>query len=403
MKLLQINSVINFGSTGRIAEEIGQLAITLGWESYIAYGRNDRASQSKKIRIGTEWDLKIHGLKTRLFDRHGFGSTKATKKLIIEIEKLKPEIIHLHNIHGYYINIELLFNYLSQTTIPIVWTFHDCWPITGHCVYFDFVGCKKWKEHCDKCPQKNTYPSSVFRDNSFYNYDIKKKLFNSVSSLTLVPVSDWLADIIKESFFRKYPVEVIHNGVDTSIFRSSNVDKVKNKYDLANKFVILGVASVWDSRKGLNDFLELNTRLMSNEVIILIGLTLKQKKSLPNNIIGIERTENISELVEFYSTADVFVNPTWEDNFPTTNIEALACGTPVITYNTGGSPEAISKETGFSITKGSLNELREKLDTIKMNGKSHYKEACRKRAMDNFNKNERYQEYIDLYQSLVKR
>ena len=276
-KLLQINSVVNSGSTGRIAEEIGQTAIAAGWESYIAYGRNNRPSQSKLIKIGSDLDIKMHGLQTRLFDRHGLGSKSATQELVEKIEKIKPDIIHLHNIHGYYINIEILFKYLQNTNIPVVWTFHDCWPITGHCSYFSFVGCDKWKTQCFSCPQKTDYPASWFIDRSEKNFNLKKKLFTSLPNVTLVPVSKWLYGILEESFLQNYPLKVIHNGINTEVFRPSTGDAFRAKHHFDNKFILLGVASVWSPRKGLKDFIALSKVLNNDFQIVLVGLTRKRR------------------------------------------------------------------------------------------------------------------------------
>lgn len=400
--LLQINSVINSGSTGRIAEEIGQLAMKNGWKSYIAYGRNDRPSESQLIKIGNDWDIKWHGLQTRLFDRHGLASKKATIELVEKIIEIKPDIIHLHNLHGYYLNIEILFHYLAIAGIPVVWTLHDCWPMTGHCSHFSFIGCNKWKTQCEHCPQKKEYPASYLTDRSFKNYQLKKDLFTSVPQMTLVPVSNWLANIVKESFLKIYPIKTIYNGVDTSVFAPCSTTKIREKYKIPTvTFVMLGVASVWSERKGLRDFIRLSESLKENEMIILVGLTNKQKNNLPRNIFVISRTENIHELAELYALADVFVNPTWEDNFPTTNIEALACGTPVITYQTGGSPEAVTPETGFVVEQGDFTGIRDAIDTIKSKGKSFYAETCRERAVKMFDKNERYTEYLELYEQML--
>jgi putative colanic acid biosynthesis glycosyltransferase len=398
-KILQINTVVNSGSTGRIAEDIGQLVISEGWESYIAYGRNTRPSNSKLIKIGTDIDVYFHVLKTRLFDDHGLGSKTATKNFIKEIEKLQPDIIHFHNLHGYYLNIEILLNYLATQNIPIVWTFHDCWPFTGHCV---FVGCDRWQQECFSCPQKTWYPSSLFLDQSKRNYNLKKELFNSISNLTLVPVSNWLGGLLKRSFLSKYPQRILYNGIDLNNFSPKNFQSVVNKLKLNNFFVILGVASIWDTRKGLNDFVKLNEKLEKNDRIVLVGLNKKQIMELPPTIIGIERTENIEELAELYSAANVFVNPTWEDNFPTTNLEALACGTPVITYNTGGSPEAIDDQTGFVVDKGDIKGIIKSIKIIQQKGKGCYKEKCIKRAQNLYNKKDRFKEYIELYKELSR-
>ena len=283
--LLQINSVVNYGSTGRIVEELGQLAINNGWRSYVAYGRNSNKSKSKLIKIGTACDVKTHGLQTRLFDRHGLGSCNATKKLIEQIKEIKPDIIHLHNLHGYYLNINVLFKYLNVSNIPIVWTFHDCWAMTGHCSYFDFAGCDKWKTECYNCPQKKEYPSSFGLDQSKRNYNLKRELFTSVNNLTIVPVSKWLEGIVRQSFLAKFPIQVINNGINIDIFHALQDFSIRDKYKLKDKFIILGVANVWEHRKGLKDFIELSINLDLNYQIILVGLTESQKKKLPSNII----------------------------------------------------------------------------------------------------------------------
>lgn len=401
--LLQINIVANYGSTGRIADEIGELAIENGWESYIAYGRKERPSKSKLIKIGSEIEIKMHGLKTRLFDRHGFGSKKGTLNFIEQIKEIKPDIIHLHNIHGYYINIEILFNYLKKSNIPVVWTLHDCWPFTGHCSYFDFANCNKWEKGCFSCPQKNEYPASYLVDNSKQNYKDKKRIFNSVNNLTIVPVSNWLKNNVSRSFLNDYPLRVINNGIDLKKFYPINKQELNfNGRITENSFVLLGVASIWEKRKGLLDFIKLSTMIDSETLIILVGVNDKQLKLLPKNVIGISRTENINQLVEIYTTADLFLNLTYEDNFPTTNIEALACGTPVLTYNTGGSIEAVSVDTGFIIEKGDFKGLLEKIDIVRKKGKSFYSENCRSRATRLYNKNQRYKEYVDMYREILK-
>jgi putative colanic acid biosynthesis glycosyltransferase len=401
-KLLQINSVVNSGSTGRIAEEIAHTAIASGWESYIAFGRNERYSESNLIRIGNDLGIKMHGLQTRLFDRHGLGSVKSTKLFIQQVDKIKPDIIHLHNIHGYYINIEILFNYLSKVDVPVVWTLHDCWSITGHCTHFSYVGCEKWRTKCYSCPQKNEYPASLFIDRSEKNYILKNELFNSLSNLTLVPVSQWLSDILKDSFLRKYPSSVINNGINTSVFKPTGNNEFRERYGLQNKFILLGVASIWSQRKGLEDFIELSKTLGADYQIILVGLTRKQKDQLPLEILGIERTESVEELAELYASSDVYINTTYEDTFPTTNLESLACGTPVITYNTGGSPESIDESTGIVVEQGNISKLVEAIRVIKDNGKQYYSDACVNRVNRLYKKEDRYKEYIDLYESLIK-
>lgn len=400
--LLQINSVVNSGSTGRIAEEIGQTAIAAGWESYIAYGRNERPSSSKLIRIGSDKDVKLHGLQTRLFDRHGLGSKDATTALIRKVEDIKPDIVHLHNIHGYYINIEVLFLYLKKVNIPVIWTFHDCWPITGHCSHFTFVGCEKWKTQCYNCPQKTGYPASYLIDRSKKNFILKKELFNSLSNLTLVPVSQWLSGVLEESFLQNYPIKVINNGINTEVFKPSLSSDFRNKYGLEDKFIMIGVATSWGERKGLNDFIELSKLLDSDYQIVLVGLTKKQIELLPKNILGIERTENVEELADIYSSADIVLNLSYEETFGLTTVEGFACGTPGIVYNATASPELIEESTGVVVEQGNMNKLVEAIYTIKNNGKQYYSDACVNRAHRLYKKEDRYREYIDLYESLLK-
>jgi glycosyltransferase involved in cell wall biosynthesis len=391
MRILQINTVANSGSTGRIAEEIGNVLLENGHESYIAFGRGNRPSKSQLIKIGTQTDLYHHGLATLLFDKHGLASKNATKKFIQSIEKIKPDAIGLHNIHGYYLNYPLLFQYIKEKKIPVVWTFHDCWPFTGHCSYFESVGCEKWKTHCQKCPLTGNYPKAI-KDRSFDNFEDKKNAFSGVQKLKIITPSKWLAGLVKESFLKDYPVEVIHNGIDLNVFKPIKLPHPKKEK------IVLGVASTWDVRKGLQDFINLRKELPSTYKIVLIGLNKKQIDGLPEGIVGIERTENVEELVEWYNKASVFVNPTYVDNFPTTNIEALACGTPVITYKTGGSPEAIDESTGIVIEKGEINSLAENITKLSKN--LAVIKACRERASLKFNAKDRYQDYLNLYLDL---
>ena len=344
MKILQINSVCGVGSTGRIATDLYKVSEEQGHQCKIAYGRGTAPQGIDSIKIGSNLDNYMHVLKTRIFDKHGFGSVNATKKFIEEVKEYDPDVIHLHNIHGYYINIEILFNYLKEANKPVIWTLHDCWAFTGHCAYFDYVGCSKWKNGCNKCPQKEGYPTSKVFDNSKLNYEKKRELFTSVKNMTIVTPSKWLANLVKESFLGKYPVEVINNGIDLDIFKPTK-SYFREQYGLEDKFIVLGVASVWEERKGLKYFVELSKELSDDYKIVVVGVTEKQKKELPNNILAITRTNNVKELAEIYTVADVFVNPTLEDNFPTTNLEALACGTPVISFNTGGSVESIDNKT----------------------------------------------------------
>jgi putative colanic acid biosynthesis glycosyltransferase len=399
LKVLQINTVCGTGSTGRIATDIHNILLEQGHESYIAYGRGESVNCNTAIKIGSKTDLYVHGAMTRIFDNHGFASKKATKEFIKEVEELNPDIIHLHNIHGYYINVEILFNYLKKSNKPVVWTLHDCWAFTGHCAYFDYVGCDKWKTACYKCPQKKNYPASIFIDNSKQNYLKKKELFTGIKNMTIVTPSNWLANLVKQSFLKECPVKVINNGIDLDVFRPTESD-FREKFNIKDKFLILGVANIWDKRKGFEHFTEFSQKLKQDEVIVMVGLTQKQKENLPNKIIGITRTNNLQELVEIYSCADVFINTTLEDNFPTVNLEALACGIPVITHKVGGSPETLDESCGFIVEKRNMEILISKIQEIKTKDKAFYSKACIDRAITFYSKIDRFNEYVELYQNI---
>jgi len=393
MKVLQVNTVCGTGSTGRIATDIYKILEKQGYESSIAYGRGSAPKDINSIKIGTDFNNYMHVAKTRLFDKHGFSSIKTTKEFIKKAKEYNPDVIHLHNIHGYFLNIELLFNYLKEVNKPVVWTLHDCWTFTGHCAYFDYVECDKWKLACNNCPQKNSYPKSLFVDNSKNNYKRKKELFTGIKNMTIVTPSKWLGELAKQSFLKEYSVSVIHNGVDLDKFKHTDSD-FRAKNGLEGKFLILGVANIWDRRKGLNDFIELSRRLSSDYKIIIVGISKEQKKNLPDNIIAITRTNNIEELVEIYSAADVFVNTTYEDNFPTTNLEALACGTPVITYDTGGSVESIIDENCI-IPKGNVDILVNTILEKKFKTAKFYDPN-----VIDINKEKCFEKYLELYKEV---
>lgn len=328
MRIVQINT-FPYKATGSIMMNIHNKLLEEQYDSYVVWGRGRAAQNEHEIAIRDEFGVKFHGIYTRITDKTGFASKKMTRKLIDKLKQIEPDILHLHNIHGYYLNIEQLFNYIRENNIKVVWTLHDCWAFTGHCAYFDMVGCEKWKTGCHDCEQKKTYPSSLIKDNSYWNWKKKRSLFTNLN-ITIVTPCKWLKNIVKQSFLKEYPVEVIYNGIDLNVFHPEKTD-FEEKYNLRGKYVILGVASEWTERKGLKDFIKLEEMLDRTKYrIVLVGLTQKQIKELPNTIIRIERTENVQELVGIYTRANVFFNPTYEDNFPTTNLEAIACGTPVM-------------------------------------------------------------------------
>lgn len=398
-KILQINVVANSGSTGHITEGIAEVMINKGWTCYTAYGRWANPSKTILYKIDRKYEIYVHFCMARLLGRNGLASKNATKRLINVIRKINPDLIQLHNIHGYYISYPILFQYLSTLNIPIVWTLHDCWAFTGHCVHYTAVNCKKWMTLCSHCTNLKTYPCSLI-DRSKKNYETKKQNFTLLNNLTIVVVSHWLGNEVKRSFLSKFPVKVIQNGVDTDVFRPIKSD-IKYRYKIEDKFVILGVATQWSERKGLNDFLTLAKLLSDDEIIILVGLNKRQLHQLPSNIIGIPKTENVLELVQLYAGADLFVNCSVEETFGLTTIESMACGTPVVVYDSTACPEIVTKETGFVIQPHDVSAIYNAILSIKRTGKGKYVGLCRTYAKLNFDKRKKFNEYAILYDELL--
>jgi glycosyltransferase involved in cell wall biosynthesis len=358
MTIVQINTFPH-KATGTIMMNLHKVLLEKGYDSYVVWGRGRAAENKHEIVISDDFGVKLHGVYTRLTDRTGFASKRATGKLLLKLDRIKPDVIHLHNLHGYYINIEMLFDYIRENNIKVVWTLHDCWAFTGHCAWFDMCGCEKWKTGCNHCEQLDTYPVSIGWDNSSWNWKKKKELFTGLD-IGIVTPSKWLADLVKQSFLKEYPVSIIYNGIDLEVFERVPIEGMKEKYELDDRPVVLGVASEWTPRKGLNDFIELSKK-MKNIQFAVVGLTDRQRKEIPDTLVGIRRTDSPLELASLYSLADVFFNPTYEDNFPTTNLEALACGTPVVTYDTGGSPEVL--ELPGIRDRGGFGKIIKKVDS----------------------------------------
>ena len=418
-KLLQINPVLRTStSTGRIMKEIGELAMANGWESYVAYSKGRDGlpgSTSIPVPVGNKASVVWHGLQTRILDRHGLGSVLATKRFIEDIRRIRPDIIHIHNIHGYFLNYRILFDFLSHSGIQVIWTVHDCWLYTGHCYHYMYAGCDRWKTGCGHCPQRGKFPRSLFADRSARNFRDKRDAFCSMPEdrLTIVPVSDWMRSEMSESFLKDYRFQVIHNGIDTDVFSPQPAleSEVRRCYGLGDRHVILGIASIWSEEKGLNDFVEMAARLDSDEVIVLVGMDRKQlddvlsrcgRTALGDRMVAVKRTADVHQLAGLYSTADVLVNPTWQDNYPTVNLEAISCGTPVVTYRTGGSIEAVAGDTGFVVEQGDIEGLVDAVRRVETLGKANFMDACRSRAVKEFRKEDRYAEYIELYERLTK-
>ena len=358
MKYLFINSVAGVGSTGRIAADKCRELMREGHECVLAYGRTcGNCDDITTVRIGSDLDFKIHGVMNRIFDNHGFNSAAATKRFLKWVRDYDPDVIWLHNIHGYYIHVGLLFEYLRFSGKQIIWTLHDCWSFTGHCAYFDYVGCSKWKTGCEKCPQKKNYPASLLMDGSRENYETKKYHFTGIPNLTLQVPSKWLADRVRAGFLGEYPVEVVYNTVNREVFRPTPSD-FREKYDLRDKIMLLGVANIWEERKGLKDFVSLSKLLDDRYKIVLVGLTSEQSKNLPSNMLCLPRTDNIRQLVEIYSTADYYINPSVEETFGMTTLEALYCGTIPIVYQGTACEEIVREFGGVAVPSGAENIYR---------------------------------------------
>ncbi|MBS6554809.1 glycosyltransferase [Collinsella stercoris] len=346
LRYVQLNSFYN-GSTGSIMRGLHAQLSNCGVDSYCFWGRRHATIDGHMQCCATKPEVYLHGAMTRLRDRMGFYSKRDTVRLLKRLDEIDPDVVHLHNIHGYYVNIEMLFAWLAAHRCQVRWTLHDCWALTGHCAYFTYVKCAQWMTHCaysESCPQPDAYPKTICKSNCARNFEDKRRIFTSVppERMTLICPSQWLADLVAKSFLKGYPVEVRHNTIDKAVFKPTPSD-FRERYGIGDRFMILGVASPWTERKGLGDFVRLAGELDSDRyAIVLVGLSAKQMKSLPVGIIGLTRTDSPQELAGIYTTADVFFNPTVEDNYPTVNLEAEACGTPVITYDTGGCRETIA-------------------------------------------------------------
>lgn len=396
MKIVQINTVYAKGSTGKIAGEIQEESIKRGHPNIVAYRYAEGENVPNTFCISTWIDCHIHNRISRYTHRSGFYSSYRTARFIRYLERIHPDIAHIHNLHGSYINIVKLFDYLRMNRIKTVWTFHDCWPFTGYCPYFEIAHCEQWHSNCENC----CYETNIFNKcNAKKSLQAKKEMVNDVD-LTVVVPSKWMESLVQDSFYSKFDVRVIPNGIDLSVFKPTQSD-FRTKYGIGNRNIVLGVAFGWGERKGLDIFIELVKRLDQEEYqIILVGTDDTVDKQLPDNIISIHRTNNQSELAEIYTAADVFVNPTREEVLGMVNIEANACGTPVVTFNTGGSPECIDNTSGSVVEKDDIDAMESEIIRI-CDTKPYSSKACVERAKK-FDKNARFQEYIDLYEELCQ-
>ena len=406
--LFQINITANWGSTGIIAESIGLAAMRRGWESYIAYGRWSNASQSHLIQVGKRIDTYIHYIQQRILDNEGLCSCGPTQRLIRIIKEIRPEVIQLHNIHDHYLNYQLLFDYLNQTDIKVVWTFHDFWAVTGHCMHFVSVNCDRYQTGCYDCPMRNKYPKTLL-DRSTKNWNLKKQLLLANKNLTVVPVSEWVGEQVSKSFLKDTRIQVINNGINISVFKPTAFTEIPHlstqlKSFLAltdGKFVILSVASQWKFEKGLDDYKAMAEMLNEDEVIVLVGVDDSIIKELPSNIIGIKRTNNAQELAALYTRADVVTVFSGAETFGLTVVEGYACGTPAVVYNNTALPLLIDMRTGYVVENKNYHHAFSAIQQIKLNGKHFYSEYCIRAAKDKYDNYKCLDKYLDLYEELI--
>ena len=390
MKIVQLNVTCGVGSTGKICLAVSRLLNERRVENYILFSEED-SDYEYGIKYAEKLSIKLEALKSRVFGNYGFNSKALTKKLIAKLDEINPDIVHLHNLHGHGCNLEMLFTYFKEKNIKLYWTFHDCWAFTGYCPHFDMIGCDKWQTQCQACPQKGAY--SFFFDKSDKLYSKKKELFSGLD-LTIITPSEWLKNLVKKSFLKDYEVRVINNGIDLDVFKPSESD-FRESHGLKDEFLILGVAFNWDKRKGLDVFSDLARTLPNDCRLVLVGTNENTRKLLPENVITIDRTENQQQLAEIYSACDLFVNATREDTFPTVNIEALACGTPVLTFRTGGSAEIIDESCGMVVDKNDTQALINAVLRIK-ESRPFTEEACLKKSAE-YQKEEKFKEYTEIY------
>ena len=406
MKIIQINSCYGTGSIGRIVRDIDCMLRNYGLDSVCVYAENPQEPPMHGYKMGNPIDKKIHALKTRVEGRQGYGSKMETKRLLRFLDKEKPNIVHLHNIHANYININILFKYLAKKNIVTIITLHDTWFFTGKCTYFTIVKCEKWKKYCKHCPKNKMEVKSWFFDSSSRVFKDKMNKYKAIQKLYLVGCSKWIADCAKKSpLFEKRDIRVINNGVRLNIFRERDHEELKYRSGLSDRFVILGFGNKWLYEEN-PQMLENIIREFHNAIVVLVGCTdmdkaIYKKRYTSNQLQMISYINDVNELAKEYAKADVFINLTLEDNYPTVNMESICCGTPAITYDSGGSPEmVVHGETGYIIHKYDWDSLKSCILKI-MNGRID-RHFCAEYGRMHFNQEKRYLEYLKLYKETGK-
>lgn len=362
-------------------------------------GRNNRNVLPDQMIFGTRLNWWIHSRLFLLFGIQDIFSFFDTIHLVKKLSNYNPDIIHLHLINDKFLNIPLFVKFVNKKEIPVMWTMHDCRAFTGGCPYFDEVGCNKWKSGCGNCPQKETWT-----DQTNWQWSFRNKWHNKIKNLTIVTPSKWLASFVEQSFLKNKPCFTIYNGVDTEKFSAtSNIDVLTNYSIRKDKKLVLGCAINWEARKGLYYFEQLVSILPTNyQIVIVGGITERDRKKLANKgVIVVGRTKSVEEMIAWYQNAAVFVNPTMADNFPTTNIEALASGTPVVTFKTGGSAESLSEDCGIAIERGNLKALADAIILVVEHGNKFPASACINRSLA-FS-NAQFNDYVELYHSIIQK
>jgi glycosyltransferase involved in cell wall biosynthesis len=403
LKVVQIVCEGKSGSTGRIAEAIGQEILNQGALSFIFVGRDQEKSESSINKVGGRFNLYFHAFLTRLTDLHGLGSIYATIKLVTRLIKIKPHIIHLHHIHGYYINYFILFKFLEWKNCNVVWTFHDCWAYTGHCTHYSMVKCNKWKTECKSCPQRSEYPQSWFLDASLFSFRLKRNTFSRLKNLHIVCVSEWMRNEVRGSFLSHIDTSVIHNGIDINVFKSYDDNyETRLKYGLKeNDFVLISVAFPWRKAKGLDDIIALSSILPKECKIVLVGINPDLLKGC-SGIVAIPRTKNKSELAKLYSCSDLYLGLSYEESFGLTVAESLSCGTPVVVYSTTALPELVNDDVGFIIPEGEYSKICDIVSEILISRREKPTHKCRTWALDKFNQDKNIKYYTSLYNDFLK-
>lgn len=400
MRVLHINAVYGQGSTGVIVQDIHNMALQNGIDSYVAYAHPNRKVDEKNTYIiGNKFDHKLHAMLSRINGRQAYFSRIPTKRLLRKIDELKPNIVHLHNLHSNYINLNMLLQYLADKHISTVITLHDCWFFTGGCFHYTKVNCCKWLTTCGKCPKKKVDTPAYILDKSKFILEDRKKYLSQIEDLTVVGVSEWITQEAKKSFLNNAKLLTIYNGVDLEFFKPVK-SNFREQYNLENKFLILGMANKWFEPANAELLKTFSERIDEDSVLIIIGGTKEQRERLSSKVIGIPYVTNREELREIYSACDVFVNCTREDTLGSVNIEAQACGTPVIVFSNTGTKETIDSVSGYCVPDGNVECMLEMVQNVKENGKAHYSDICQRYVHGKFERNTNYAKYMQLYKKL---